>query len=279
MNKRKIRRILYALVVTWTVLGMVGLLSILQWMTHGTEENITQVYGGKMETEATEKSESTETPISSGVKLDETEIGICRQIYENNPELLVLVNKEHELDEDYDSKLRSICKGRLEASDRLYEDLCAMLQAAGTEGSDYWIASAYRSRERQQELVDEDVSALMQKGFSYEDALEETLRETMPAGYSEHETGLALDLLCSGNTAMDVSQADEPGNQWLMQHCQEYGFILRYPEDKVSVTEIDYEPWHFRYVGKEAAQYITEHGLTLEEFVELALSDEPGIGK
>jgi D-alanyl-D-alanine carboxypeptidase len=69
---------------------------------------------------------------------------------------------------------------------------------------------------------------------------------------------------------MDVSQADEPGNQWLMQHCQEYGFILRYPEDKVSVTEIDYEPWHFRYVGKEAAQYIMEHGLTLEEFVEMA---------
>jgi D-alanyl-D-alanine carboxypeptidase len=277
MNKRKIRKLLYALVVTWVVLGVVGLFSILQWMNHGTEENITQVYGGKMETEATEEPESTETQtetqLSSGEELDETEANVCRQIYENNPELLVLVNKEHELDEDYDSKLRSICKGRLEASDRLYEDLCAMLHAAGTEGYDYWIASAYRSRERQQALVDEDVSALMQKGFSYEDALEETLRETMPAGYSEHETGLALDLLCSGNTAMDVSQADEPGNQWLMQHCQEYGFILRYPEDKVSVTEIDYEPWHFRYVGKEAAQYIMEHGLTLEEFVEMATSD------
>jgi D-alanyl-D-alanine carboxypeptidase len=274
MNKRKIRKLLYALLVTWSVLGVVGLLSILQWMNHGTEENITQVYGGKMETEATEEPESTETgtetPLSSGEKLDETEANVCRQIYENNPELLVLVNKEHELDENYDSQLRSICKGRLMASDRLYEDLCAMLHAAGTEGYDYWIASAYRSRERQQELVDEDVSALMQKGFSYEDALEETLRETMPAGYSEHETGLALDILCSGNTAMDVSQADEPGNRWLMQHCQEYGFILRYPEDKVSVTEIDYEPWHFRYVGKEAAQYITEHGLTLEEFVEMA---------
>jgi D-alanyl-D-alanine carboxypeptidase len=271
MNKRKIRKLLYALLVTWTGLGVVGLLSILQWMNHGTEENITQVYGDKMETESTET--GTETPLSSGEKLDETEANVCRQIYENNPELLVLVNKEHELDEDYDSKLRSICKGRLMASDRLYEDLCAMLHAAGTEGYDYWIASAYRSRERQQELVDEDVSALMQKGFSYEDALEETLRETMPAGYSEHETGLALDILCSGNTAMDVSQADEPGNQWLMQHCQEYGFILRYPEDKVSVTEIDYEPWHFRYVGKEAARYITEHGLTLEEFVEMAMNE------
>jgi D-alanyl-D-alanine carboxypeptidase len=276
-GKRKIRRILYALVVTWTVLGMVGLLSILQWMTHGTEEKITQVYGDKMETEVTEESNTTENgteiTLSPGEKLDETETGICRQIYENNPELLVLVNKEHELDEDYDSQLRSICNGRLEASGRLYEDLCAMLQAAGTEGYDYWIASAYRSRERQQELVDEDVSALMQKGFSYEEALGETLRETMPAGCSEHETGLALDLLCSGNTAMDVSQADEPGNRWLAQHCQEYGFILRYPEDKVSVTEIDYEPWHFRYVGKEAAQYITEHGLTLEEFVELATNE------
>jgi hypothetical protein len=64
----------------------------------------------------------------------------------------------------------------------------------------------------------------------------------------------------------DNLTADEAGNQWLIRHCAEYGFILRYPEDKVSVTEIEYEPWHFRYVGKEAAQYITENNLTLEEF-------------
>jgi D-alanyl-D-alanine carboxypeptidase len=141
-----------------------------------------------------------------------------------------------------------------------------MLNAAQDAGYGYWIASAYRSRERQQELIDEDVAALMKKGYSYAKSLAETLMDTMPAGYSEHETGLALDILCSGNMNMDVSQADEAGNQWLVDHAAEYGFILRYPAEKVSVTEIEYEPWHFRYVGKEAAKYITENGLTLEEF-------------
>jgi D-alanyl-D-alanine carboxypeptidase len=65
---------------------------------------------------------------------------------------------------------------------------------------------------------------------------------------------------------MDSTQADEPGNLWLLTHCSEYGFILRYPADKEDVTGISYEPWHFRYVGKEAAQYIMDNGITLEDF-------------
>lgn len=198
--------------------------------------------------------------------LDEKVCRDCRQIYEKDPKLCVLVNKEKELDAAFDSHLRSICGGRLMASDWMYQDLKEMLQAAGDAGYDYWIASAYRSRERQQELVDEDVEALMRQGKSRQEALEETLRETMPAGHSEHETGLALDILCSGNTNMDESQALEPANQWLVSHCSEYGFILRYPKDKVSVTGIAWEPWHFRYVGRDAAKYMTEHDLTLEEF-------------
>jgi D-alanyl-D-alanine carboxypeptidase len=188
------------------------------------------------------------------------------QEFTNDNPLLVLVNKDHELSEEYDSNLQSICGGRLEASGYLYKDLCAMLSDAKNAGYEYWIASAYRSRQRQQELVDEDVEALMQKGYSYEDALTETYRETMPAGHSEHETGLALDILCSGSTNMDTTQADEPGNLWLLTHCSEYGFILRYPADKEDVTGISYEPWHFRYVGKEAAKYIMENGITLEDF-------------
>lgn len=190
----------------------------------------------------------------------------CRKIYEKNPKLCVLVNKEVELDPSFDSHLRSICRGRLEVSDWMYQDLTDMLHAAGEAGYDYWIASAYRSRARQQELVDEDVAALMRQGKNRREALEETLKETMPAGHSEHETGLALDILCSGNADMDASQAEEPANRWLLSHCSEYGFILRYPRDKVSVTGIAWEPWHFRYVGKEAAKYMAEQGLTLEEF-------------
>ncbi len=193
----------------------------------------------------------------------------CMDIYARQEELLVLVNRNNELSMDYQPALRNICNGRLQAAELLYGDLCEMLQAAGGAGYEYWIASAHRTREYQQGLVDEDVEKYMQKGYSYEEALQKTMEYTMPAGFSEHETGLALDILCSTNTLMDDSQAMEPGNKWLQEHCQEYGFILRYPADKEEVTGIRYEPWHFRYVGKEAARLLTENGWTLEEYYQV----------
>lgn len=194
----------------------------------------------------------------------------CQKLYADQQSLLVLVNKEHELPITYEAGLRNICHGRLRAADVLYDDLCAMLKDGKEAGYEYWIASAGRDRTYQQGLVDEDVENYMAMGYSYEAALEKTYEYTMPAGKSEHETGLALDILCSTNTLMDESQAGEPGNRWLALHCHEYGFILRYPKEKEEITGIQYEPWHFRYVGREAAAYLAEKGWTLEEFYEAA---------
>lgn len=199
----------------------------------------------------------------SGQKQGEKEVW---KIYERNKKNLILVNTDNKLKKSYKADLRPICSGRLEASKRLYEPLVEMLDAAEKKGHRYWIASAYRSYKKQQRLVDEDVRKEMQKGESYENALEETYKETMPAGHSEHQTGLALDILCSGNMNMDTSQEKEAGNVWLRENCWRYGFILRYPKGKKKITGINYEPWHFRYVGKEAAAYIKKHDLTLEEF-------------
>lgn len=187
------------------------------------------------------------------------------KIYKSNKALLTLVNKENVCPEQI-FPLRTICSGRLEAADILYSDLCQMLKDAGNAGYQFWIASAYRSADKQQALVNEDVANAMMQGLSYEDALAKTYEETMPAGYSEHQTGLALDILSSENMKMDITQENTPGNQWLQKHCYEYGFILRYPKEKEEVTEISYEPWHFRYVGKEAARYLKKKQLTLEEF-------------
>lgn len=189
-----------------------------------------------------------------------------RKIYKKHKEDLVLVNVEHAIEDSYDLSLRSICRGRLRASGRIYTSLSQMLSDAGEKGYHFWIASAYRSKERQQKLVDEDVAKAMRRGLSYRQALKETYRETMPAGHSEHQTGLALDILCSGNMAMDASQKAEPGNRWLRKNCCHYGFILRYPEEKSDITGVSFEPWHFRYVGREAAEYMEEEGITLEEF-------------
>ena len=119
----------------------------------------------------------------------------CQNLYARNESLLTLVNKEHELSSSNQPILRNICKGRLQAADVLYDDLCAMLKAGGDAGYDYWIASVHRDRSYQQGLVDEDVEKYMSKGYSYEAALRKTLEYTMPAGQSEHETGLALDIL------------------------------------------------------------------------------------
>lgn len=271
-RRKRVQIIACGLKLLWTLLGLVGLISVVQWTCGKVAGAENHAYGREVVgTEPTVIINDTDTQ-EKEVKQDGPEEQVrqkCEEIYERNQDLLVLVNKDNELCSEYDPQLRTICNGRLEASERLYEDLCAMLQAAGEAGYDYWIASAYRSRSRQQELIDEDVSALTQQGLSYQEALARTLRETMPAGHSEHETGLALDILCSGNTNMDVSQANEPGNEWLVTHCWEYGFILRYPEDKEDVTQIAYEPWHFRYVGREAAQFLTEEGITLEEFFEM----------
>lgn len=194
----------------------------------------------------------------------------AQKIYKKNKALLVLVNKENQVPKDYDAKLIEICNGRLRASQLLYDDLKKMLNDADREGYSFLISSAYRSAEKQQSLVDEDVEAFMQTGLNYNEALKETLKETMPAGYSEHQTGLALDILSSDNMEMNSSQEKSLGNQWLRSHCAEYGFILRYPKDKTEVTKISYEPWHFRYVGREAAKFMVKNDITLEEFMEMA---------
>lgn len=86
-------------------------------------------------------------------------------------------------------------------------------------------------------------------------------------GTSEHHTGLAFDIVASDYVVLDSSQATTRVQQWLMENCHNYGFILRYPEDKVNITGINYEPWHYRYVGVEAATYIMEHGICLEEYL------------
>lgn len=194
----------------------------------------------------------------------------AKKIYSKNKKILVLVNAEHAFKQSYQANLQPICNGRLNASACLYDALVQMLADATAEGGfQYWIASAWRSQEKQQKLIDEDVRSAMQRGLSYEDALLETYKETMPAGHSEHETGLALDILCSGNMNMDRSQAEEPGNIWLRENCCRYGFILRYPEEKEEITGVNYEPWHLRYVGKEAAKFLKKHNLTLEEYWQL----------
>ena len=89
-------------------------------------------------------------------------------------------------------------------------------------------------------------------------------------GTSEHATGLAVDIISGQYTGLDDKQGDTAEQEWLMAHCQEYGFILRYPEEKEHITGVIYEPWHYRYVGKQAAEEIHDQNVCLEEYLDFA---------
>ncbi len=108
----------------------------------------------------------------------------------------------------------------------------------------------------------------MKQGFSYIESFQLSSRRVTVPGASEHQLGLALDIVCTSHQDLDEAFADTDAGIWLAQNSYKYGFILRYPKEKEYITGIKYEPWHFRYVGIEAATVITERGLTLEEFWE-----------
>ena len=188
---------------------------------------------------------------------------------ENHPTVRpLLVNKENPLPEDYEVDLISLPDGRGRAAEVAYEPLCEMLDAGKEEGLQFLVCSSYRDKARQEELFDEDVEALLRKGYTYAEAYEEVAKETMPPGCSEHSTGLAFDIVALDYQMLDKGQEKTAENKWLRKHCAEYGFILRYPKGKEDITDISYESWHFRYVGKEVAEYIMKEGITLEEYLE-----------
>lgn len=152
---------------------------------------------------------------------------------------------------------------------RAVDALDEMLEACRAEGLSPALASAWRSTAYQQELFENKVGRIMAQGYGYSDAQELAATEVAPPGTSEHHTGLAADIVSENYGTMDEGYEASPEAVWLREHCAEYGFVLRYPKDKQDVTGIIYEPWHFRYVGVEAAAYMTENGLVLEEFVKL----------
>ena len=179
---------------------------------------------------------------------------------------LLLVNAWHKLPEDYHVELKTLANG-LHVDARIYDDLNAMLTNCREAGLEPIVCSAYRTEDTQTRLYRNKVSRLLSAGWSRDTVEQEAARWVAPPGTSEHQTGLALDIVSADYQLLDEQQAQTPEQQWLMAHCWEYGFVLRYPTDKCAVTGIGYEPWHYRYVGKEAAREMQQKGLCLEEYL------------
>lgn len=185
---------------------------------------------------------------------------------EERPWNLVLVNDWNPMEEGYVPKLADVGKGH-QVDERIAGALNQMLQDAKKAGLDPMICSSYRTVEYQQKLYEEYMGNAIKRGKSYWEALKETKDSTAYPGRSEHNLGLAVDIVSSSYTQLDKKQESTPEAKWLAENCYKYGFILRYPNGKTDITGIIYEPWHYRYVGVEDATKITELGVTLEEYL------------
>jgi zinc D-Ala-D-Ala carboxypeptidase len=169
---------------------------------------------------------------------------------------LVLVNKYHNLDKDYvPSSLVNVLNGNGQVLEVVNSSLTEMTNAAKELNLNLFAQSNYRSYARQEYLYNNYVKT---KGQEAAD------RESARPGHSEHQTGLAVDFIIPGQTLEQFYLSNE--FLWLKDNSYKYGFILRYPEDKENITGYIYEPWHYRYVGKEVAQYIYENDITFDEY-------------
>ncbi|WP_243128471.1 MULTISPECIES: M15 family metallopeptidase [Oscillospiraceae] len=185
---------------------------------------------------------------------------------ETRPWYLMLVNQSHPMEDGYVPELANIDDAH-QVDARVLEPLQNMLKAASDEGYSLYVCSAYRSVDRQKELFNESMIDYVNQGMTYYEAAIETAKSIAWPGESEHATGLAMDIVSSDYAGLDEKQGETDDQKWLMEHCYEYGFILRYPKDKSEDTGIIYEPWHYRYVGVEAALAIRDQGVTLEEYL------------
>lgn len=182
---------------------------------------------------------------------------------------MILVNRDHPIPAGYSITLVEVEKGYY-FDERGAEQLKAMLSAARAEGLSPTVCSAYRSVEKQRELYISQIVRQLSYGYPRHVAEERAGAVVAYPGASEHHLGLAVDIVSEHNQALDETQEKTPEAKWLAAHCSEYGFILRYQSDKTEITGIIYEPWHFRYVGVEAAKQIMEQGVCLEEYLGMA---------
>lgn len=190
---------------------------------------------------------------------------------------LALVNPWNSVDAaDYTPKLRSVGDG-LQLDRRCVDALKEMLADCEAAGNSPLILSAYHSRETQQQLYESRIQQLLEAGTDEETAQELAASEVGRPGESEHELGLAVDIVDGDYQNLDAAQANTATQKWLMDNSWRYGFILRYPDGSEEITGYVYEPWHYRYVGQSAAEQIYLLGITLEEYLGMFYGEEAKI--
>ncbi len=218
-------------------------------------------------TTAEEITTEPETTLPETTEEVTTEPETTEEITTETPWNLVLVNPWYPLSEEYKFELTAVRGDSYFVDSRCADAVKQMLADCRAAGFTPYICSAFRKWEDQVNLFEKKVTSYINKGYSEADARVLAAKEVAVPGTSEHQLGLAVDILDTNRPWLDEGQADMPTQQWLMANCHKYGFILRYPKGTTNITGIIYEPWHYRYVGVEIATEIMTRGITLEEYL------------
>lgn len=187
---------------------------------------------------------------------------------------LRLIDFDHPLGEDFAPPELTLVADNEQVDSRVAPELSRLFSDAQAAGYTIYFCSGYRDYDTQYTIYWNHIDEYQAQGMSLEQAHEQTRLAVQYPGCSEHQSGLCADILESRDQDMEPYIGGSGLMLWLEQNCANYGYVIRYPKDKTEITGIEYEPWHLRYVGHEAAAYMMEHGLCLEEF--LALYGETG---
>lgn len=184
--------------------------------------------------------------------------------------MMVLVNHTNKMPDNYTFDTKE-CGSQTAVNKTLQAPACdaflEMQKAAAADGVTVWMQSGYRSVKYQTGLYERKTKYYTDRGYDTATAKEMAAAVVNPPGYSEHNCGLAADLNSPEHTGLDEGFENTTAFRWLCEHAVEYGFILRYPKGAEDKTEITYEPWHWRYVGRENAAKISASGLCFEDYI------------
>ena len=245
-------------IFAWAGIVLIALLIILYFVFFGGKDgDVAPGTSGSVPSSISQPADSTPPDASSAAPVET----IPRDEW-----YMVLANRSSVLPGDF-TVAETATVGEAVVDARIAEALRQMVNDAAAAGVKLKPTNGYRSIARQQELWDARVKTLMEGGLSQADAETKAIDYTSAPGTSDHNTGLGLDIVSEDHPAKDAGFAETAAAQWLVEHAADYGFILRYPSDKTEATGMDYEPWHYRYVGSEQAHKIKESGLCLEEYL------------
>lgn len=255
-KRRAVRRLIFMLLCTVAALSVTGLI------------NLEKVYNKALRDDDFQSAASGD---QSQVKGDTTEVKDSQSAVNDYPSKsnwhLILVNYKNTIPDDYSVSLIQL-KNEQAVDERIYPELQDMIDAARGEGIFPLISSSYRTTQMQETLYSEKVEEYRSNGYLNDKAEQLAQMWVALPGTSEHQIGLAVDIGIDHSQIIEGTQSSSDVHQWLMANSYKYGFILRYPEGKTDITGVNYEPWHYRYVGKDVAKEITEKGICLEEYLE-----------